>query len=66
MLPSAQLAIDTYERLARTEIIDDLTYCNYRHNRRLRPDISPERWVKVYGPNAVAMEERFQEEQSCR
>ena len=43
------------------EVIDHLTYCNYRHNRRLRPDIEPERWALIY-PNAAAMEARYQAE----
>lgn len=41
------------------EAIDDLTYRSYAHNRQLAPDISPERWAKVF-PNVAAMEERYQ------
>ncbi len=44
-------------------IIDELTYRSYRHNRRLQPEISPERWKKLFGHDAVeAMEERLQAE----
>lgn len=46
------------------EFIDELTYRNYAHNRRISPQVTPERWEKAYGPNAVAMEERFQREQT--
>lgn len=44
------------------QIIDTLTYISYAHNRMLSPEISPERWEKVYGPTAE-MEQRFQEQQ---
>lgn len=43
-------------------IVDELTYINYRHNRNLSPHITPERWEKSYGPQAKAMEERYQQE----
>lgn len=45
-----------------SEIINDLVYLNYAHNRRLSPGISPERWRKVYGPPVEEMEARFQAE----
>jgi hypothetical protein len=41
------------------DIIDDLTYRNYAHNRQLAPSVSPERWEKIYGPQAREMEERY-------
>jgi hypothetical protein len=44
------------------DIIRDLTYINYAHNRRRSPHISPESWRKVYGETADAMEKRFQAE----
>ncbi len=47
-----------------TELIDELTYRNYEHNRRISPHVTPERWAKSYGPTVAAMEERFQREQS--
>ena len=43
-------------------IVDDLTYGNYAHNRRRSPEVTPERWIKVYGEPAVQMEERFKRE----
>ncbi len=45
-------------------IVSDLTYRNYCHNRKMSPDVSPERWEKMYGASAPAMEIRFQEEKS--
>jgi hypothetical protein len=45
------------------EVVDDLTYRNYVHNRQISPHISVERWTKAYGPNTAAMEERFQRDQ---
>ncbi len=41
------------------ELIDELTYRNYAHNRRISPNVSPERWAKSYGPTVAALEERF-------
>ena len=43
------------------EAIADLTYINYRHNRRLAPNISPESWAKIYA-DAKSMEARYQAE----
>jgi len=45
-----------------TEIIDELTYVNYRHNRRISPHVKAEDWRKVYGLAADRMEVRFQME----
>ena len=52
------------ERLNATpeKLVDDLIYFNYRHNRTISPEVTPERWEKIYGPNTMAMEERFQAE----
>ena len=41
------------------ELIDHLTYANYSHNRRISPNISPARWAKIYGSDAIAMEARY-------
>ena len=43
-------------------VIDELAYLNYSYNRNHAPDITPERWVKVYGNNTFAMERRYQGE----
>lgn len=45
-----------------TQIVSDLTYINYAHNRRMSPHITPEQWAQIYGPSTPAMEERFQKE----
>lgn len=49
------------------KVLDELTYISYAHNRNLSPDVSPERWAKVYGPSARLMEVRYQaeREQMC-
>lgn len=44
------------------ELVDELTYRNYAHNRRISPGVTPERWAKAYGPTSVAMEARYQAE----
>ena len=46
------------------DIVQDLVFRNYCHNRRLSPGISPERWEKVYGPGVWDMEKQFQAEQA--
>ena len=44
-----------------SDLVCELTYINYAHNRRLSPHIAPDRWARIY-PNAEAMEKRFQAE----
>lgn len=44
------------------DLVDELTYRNYRHNRNISPNITVERWEKCYGPNTQAMETRYQQE----
>lgn len=51
------------QQIKSEELIDDLTYFNYAHNRNLSPHITPESWAKVYGQRTPAMEERYQREQ---
>lgn len=42
---------------------DELLYGNYTFNRQQAPDITPERWKKIYGEQAVEwMERRLQDE----
>lgn len=48
------------------DLVDELTYINYRHNRNLSPHISVERWELVYGAPAPAMEARYQAEKLRR
>lgn len=44
-------------------LVDYLTYANYRHNRRISPDVPVREWRLVYGDEAVSrMERRFQED----
>ena len=40
-------------------VVDQLVYLNYAHNRDLAPEVSPERWARIY-PNAAALEARYQ------
>lgn len=42
-------------------LMDYLTYCSYRHNRKISPEITPEQWGKLFGPTE-AFELRFQKE----
>lgn len=42
------------------KIIDELTFRSYVYNRQRSPEISPERWAKIFGADAVAeMEKRM-------
>lgn len=45
------------------DLIAQLTYSSYRANRRMAPDITPERWKKVYGDSVDVMEQQYQAEQ---
>ena len=45
-----------------TQVVDFLTYANYAHNRSLSPEISPERWAKIYS-DASKLEAKFQADQ---
>lgn len=47
------------------DIVSDLTYRNYAYNRDISPDITPERWEKIYGPVTQAMEKRYQKEKAA-
>lgn len=53
-----------YEGLEETidpkSLIDELTYANYAHNRHASPEITPERWKKVYGNVVDRFEKIFQ------
>jgi hypothetical protein len=42
------------------QILDDLTYRQYRISRESSPDITPRSWGFVYGPVWEALEERYQ------
>ena len=47
------------------DMLADLTYACYAENRRQAPDITPERWGKVFGVAQVeAMERRYAKEAS--
>ena len=45
-------------------VVDELTYRNYAYNRSIAPEITALEWVRVYGPAALEMEKRYQEEVS--
>lgn len=42
-------------------LISDLNYINYATNRKLSPEISPERWAAIYGSQSAEFEKRYQE-----
>ncbi len=44
------------------QVIDELTYSCYKHNRERAPDITPEQWKVVFS-NVDAMERKLQEEE---
>ncbi len=43
------------------EFIDELTYSCYQFNRLRSPEISPDRWSKIF-QNADTLERRLQQE----
>ncbi len=53
-------------RQSTQDILDELTYIDYAHNRRVAPDVPPDRWQRIYGPTVKHMEARFQAENMAR
>lgn len=55
---------DDREAAARNpaDVISWLTYCSYREQRRISPDVSPEAWEKVFGTQTKKLEEYYQRE----
>jgi hypothetical protein len=43
-------------------LVSELVYSNYRFNRDRSPAIAAERWARVFGASATALEQRYQEE----
>jgi hypothetical protein len=41
------------------EAVDELTYRNYKFNRDISPDVSADRWKKIYGAQSGPMEARY-------
>ena len=50
-------------QMSDAQLVDELTYINYKHNRNHSPDRTPEQWARVY-PNAEALEKRYQDERA--
>ena len=44
------------------DVVDKLVYSSYRYNRQYSPEITPERWVRVFGAQAIEFEARYQAE----
>jgi hypothetical protein len=45
------------------EVVSSLIYVNYKHNRTISPEVTPEQWEPVYGPKATQrMEAQLQAE----
>ena len=57
-----EMSIGEVNEVTIGDLVADLTYLNYAHNRRLAPHITPHQWEKVYGPRTMLMEERYQQE----
>lgn len=47
-----------------TALMGDLVYKSYAFNRDTAPDISPNSWKKVYGPEVDDMEAKYQAEKA--
>lgn len=45
-------------------VVDELIFINYAANRDCSPEVTPERWKKVYGPSVDEMEARYQAEKA--
>lgn len=42
------------------EVMDELNYRSYEAQRRRSPDVSPDRWVELYGEAVWDFERRYQ------
>lgn len=51
--------LDTSRARTPVELLDELTYASYAHNRSHSPDVTPSQWGKIY-PNVDKLEERYQ------
>ena len=58
-----QREIDAEAAMTTAQLVDALTYANYKFNRMRSPEITPEQWAKIY-PQAEQLEERYQRESS--
>lgn len=45
------------------KVIDYLTYCSYRHNRNISPNVTVEEWSAIF-MNVEQLEERYQKEKT--
>jgi hypothetical protein len=57
----AVMDYDIIRREPFESLCDELAYASYRHNRRLAPGVSPERWAKIF-QGAETLEMRYQQE----
>lgn len=50
--------------MTEAELLSEVTYRNYRHNRQRAPDLTPRQWSMLYGGVQTAlMERRLKHEQ---
>lgn len=50
------------DAVAEKNLVADLTYISYAHNRKLAPHLTPESWKRVYGEAVDRMEAQYQAE----
>ena len=56
-----QREIDAEAAMTAGQLVDALTYASYKFNRMRSPEITPERWAKIY-PQAEHLEAHYQAE----
>jgi len=59
-MKTIDIANSTKEQLV--QAVDEMVYQNYKYNRERAPEIAADRWVVVFGPDALLMELRLQRE----
>ena len=46
------------------QLVDEMTYSSYRHQRKTCPEATVKSWATIFGPKTPLMEQRYQQELS--
>jgi len=65
-LPHAPLSVLPAGGQVILDLVAELVYASYRANRGYAPKITPAQWERVYGAQAVVLEQRYQHERQSR
>ena len=57
-----KINISDFDQETIRPVMDKLIYKSYCYNRRRSPEITPDKWVKVFGFDTYLMELKYQQE----